>query len=237
MKTLAKKLENQVVVRLFAFMGIGSALSAAVAYLLTIVQEYREFLYVVDAENQMILSTGGWVLLILPLLLYLAIPKERGRMTFGSLMLIFLLFCGLMGAALSSVSIVYIKADIARGLLVSAGAFFCMSLTGAISKRDMISWHCILLTFAWGVVLTLIGYWLFPLNLTDLAVGFISVAVYCSIMAYSGDDVHKIISGASKSPKSKLAVRGALIVYLNFVGLMIKLLRLWENKGEDREKR
>ncbi len=237
MKTLAKKLENQVVVRLFAFMGIGAMLSAAVAYLLTLVQEYREFLYILDADNKMVLSTSGWILLLLPLLLYLAIPKERSKMSFASLLIIFLLFCGLLGAALSSVSIVFIKADIARGLLVSAGAFFGMSLTGAISRKDMISWHCILLTFAWGTILTLAGYWLFPLSLTDLAVGLISVMVYCSIMAYSGEDIHNIIASSEQQLKSKLAIRGALVVYLNFVGLVVKTLRFWQNKGEDKEKK
>lgn len=235
MKTLAKTLENQVMVRLFAFMGIGAALSAIMVNLLTIVQEYREFLYVVDTENQMVLSTAGWILLWLPLLFYLAIPKERGRMSLGSLMLIFLLFSGLIGAALSGIAIVYIKANIAGGLSVSAGAFWGMSLVGAISKKDMISWHCILLTFVWGIVLSLVGYWLFSLSLTDLGVSLILIIVYCSITAYSGDDVHKLISGASKSPKNKLAIRGALIVYLNLVGLVVKLLRFWANKSEEKK--
>ena len=53
MKSLTKKLENRIVVRLFAFMGIGAGLSAAVACLLTRVAEYRDFLAVPDAENNL----------------------------------------------------------------------------------------------------------------------------------------------------------------------------------------
>lgn len=109
-----------------------------------------------------------------------------------------------------------------------------MSLVGTILK-NMISWHCILLTFMWGIVLTLVGYCLFSLSLTDLAVSLILIIVYCSITAYSDGDVHKLIPKANKSPKNKLAFRGALIVYLNFVGLVVKLLRFWSNKSEEKK--
>ena len=86
MKSLTKKLENRIVVRLFAFMGIGAGLSAAVACLLTRVAEYRDFLAVPDAENNLMLSVSGWILLLLPLVLALvhhnrtfAVQKPAGR--------------------------------------------------------------------------------------------------------------------------------------------------------------
>ena len=115
MKSLTKKLENRIVVRLFAFMGIGAGLSAAVACLLTRVAEYRDFIAVPDAENNLMLSVSGWILLLLPLVMFLAVPAERKNLSFAAVLLMFCLFCGLIGAALSGVSLVFVKADVARG--------------------------------------------------------------------------------------------------------------------------
>lgn len=88
MKSLTKKLENRIVVRLFAFMGIGAGLSAAVACLLTRVAEYRDFLAVPDAENNLMLSVSGWILLLLPLVMFLAVPAERKNLSFAAVLLI-----------------------------------------------------------------------------------------------------------------------------------------------------
>ncbi len=105
--------------RLFAFMGGGAAISAATVFLLTAVPEYREFLYVRDAEGLMMLSVGAWILLLLPLMMFLSVPKELKALSFAAVLLIFGLFCSLVGAALSGVAVVYIKADMACALGVA----------------------------------------------------------------------------------------------------------------------
>ena len=223
MKSLTKKLENRIVVRLFAFMGIGAGLSAAVACLLTRVAEYRDFLAVPDAENN---------LMLLPLVMFLAVPAERKNLSFAAVLLMFCLFCGLIGAALSGVSLVFVKADVARGLLTSSVMFFAMALTGAVFRRDMISWHCILLTVVWGTLLTVLGCWLFPSGLTDWAVSMAAVIVYGAVTAYSGEEIERIIADSDRTRLNQLAVRGALAVYLNFIGLAVKVLRFWESRGK-----
>ena len=233
MKTLAKKLENRIIVRLFAFMGIGAGISSAVAYLLTRVPEYREFLCVPNVENELMLTVSGWVLLILPLVMYLVVPKDLTALSFPAVGLIFVLFSGLIGASLSGVALVFIKSDIARGLLVAAGMFLLMSLTGAVFRRDMISWHCILLTAGWGILLSGVGWLLFPCGAVDAAVMFVVVVVYCAVTAYSGGEMLQIIAATEQSRLSQMAIRGALAVYLNFVGLAVKMLRFWQNKGKN----
>lgn len=232
MKSLTKKLENRIVVRLFAFMGIGAGLSAAVACLLTRVAEYRDFLAVPDAENNLMLSVSGWILLLLPLVMFLAVPAERKNLSFAAVLLMFCLFCGLIGTALSGVSLVFVKADVARGLLTSSVMFFAMALTGAVFRRDMISWHCILLTVVWGTLLTALGCWLFPAGLTDWAVSMAAVIVYGAVTAYSGEEIERIIADSDRTRLNQLAVRGALAVYLNFIGLAVKVLRFWESRGK-----
>lgn len=232
MKSLAKKLENRIVVRLFAFMGIGAGISAAVACLLTEVAEYRDFIAVPDAENKLMLSVSGWILLLLPLVMFLAVPADRKKLSFAAVLLMFCLFCGLIGAALSSVALVFIKADIARGLFTSAVMFFAMSLTGAVFRRDMISWHCVLLTAVLGTLLTALGCWLFPTGLTDLAVSMASVIVYGAVTAYSGEEIERIIADSDQTRLNQLAVRGALTVNLNFIGLAVKMLRFWDSRGK-----
>ncbi len=232
MKSLAKKLENRIIVRLFAFMGIGAGISAVTAYILTRVPEYRDFLCVLNVENELMLSVSGWIFLFLPLVMFLAIPKNISTLSFPAVALIFVLFCSLIGASLSGVALVFIKADIARGLIISAGMYFGMSLTGAIFRKDMISWHCILLTALWGIILGACSCLLFPLGVVDIAVVFVTIVVYCAVTAYSGEEMLQIIAASDQTKLNQMAIRGALAVYLNFVGLAVKMLRFWQSKGK-----
>ena len=231
MESLTKKLESRVISRLFAFMGGGAAISAATVFLLTAVPEYREFLYVRDAEGLMMLSVGAWILLLLPLMMFLSVPKELKALSFSAVLLIFGLFCSLVGAALSGVAVVYIKADMACALGVAAGMFAIMAVTEAACRKDMISWYCIVVTALWGLLLSGTVYGLFGLSLIDLAVCVATVVIFCAILAYSGSEIQRIVTAAKPDRLNHTAITAALAVFLNLIGLVVKTLRFWESKG------
>lgn len=218
--------------RVYGYMFLGLIVSALTAAMFAYVPDCREFLYSVGKTGETTLSVSGWILLLLPLVMFLAVPAERKNLSFAAVLLMFCLFCGLIGAALSGVSLVFVKADVARGLLTSSVMFFAMALTGAVFRRDMISWHCILLTVVWGTLLTVLGCWLFPSGLTDWAVSMAAVIVYGAVTAYSGEEIERIIADSDRTRLNQLAVRGALAVYLNFIGLAVKVLRFWESRGK-----
>jgi len=228
MKRLSLKFENRIVSRIFLLLGIGLMLSSITAHILTVVQAYREFLYIADAEGKMFLSASGWILFWLPLMMYLAVPQNFSKISTGAAFIIYLLFCAIVGAALSGIFIVYIKADIAQSLLVTAMTFAVMSFWERVTKRQLMSWQCLLLTAAVGGIITLGMFLLFPAKLTDISVTIATIIVFCCVTAYSGFAVEKIITAATPENSAKTAVEGCLSIYLNLVGLVLQTIRFWK---------
>lgn len=232
MKRLLVKLKNRVISRVFAYLGFGLAISAFTAYVLTTIPEYREFLYVFDAENKMMLSVGGWVMLILPLMMFLAIPQNFRNISTGAVFIIYVLFCSLIGAALSGVCVVYVKIDIARSLFVCAGMFVVMSLFRMLCRKDMLSWTCILLTGFFGVVISFADFFLFSTKITGLTAHVAAVVVFCALLAYSETEIRRITDSGSLRTTNKIAIRCALAIFLNLVGLVLKTIQFWNRKQD-----
>lgn len=234
MKRLSLKFENCIMSRVFLYLGIGLAFSALTAYVLTAVPDYRNFLYVLDAEKHMVLSTGGWVLFLLPLMMFLAMPQDFRHVSTGAVFIIYFLFCCLIGAAVSGISTVYIKADIAGGLFVTAAAFAIMAWLEKIFRKDLMSWHCIVMTALIGFALAIGSFFLFAVKLTDLTATLATIVVFCSMTAYSGYQIQKEIETGKPHEPNKTAVKGALLIYLNLVGLALKTIR-FERHPENRK--
>lgn len=231
MKRLALKFENRIMSKVFLCLSLGLAISALTAYVLTSVAEYREFLYLLDAENEMILSSVGWVLFWLPLVMYLAMPKDFSTLSTGAISLIYLLFCSVIGAALSGISLVYIKVNIAESLFITALAFALMAAWERLFHHELMSWQCILLTAVIGAVLAVGEFLCFDVSLTDFTVTLATIVVFCAVTAYSGYAIWEVIGAGEPQKGRKSAVRGALIIYLNLVGLLLQTIQGWRRKS------
>lgn len=227
MKRLTKQLENRIVTRVYSFMGIGAFVASGVSWLLTSVPAYRNFLYLYDADNRMILSGGGWILLFLPLVMFLSAPRELRKMSFPGVMLLMALFCALIGAALSGVFVVYVKADVSRCLLIAALMFAAVSGTGRFFRHDMLSWQCVVLTVAWGVVLMFAGCLFWPMTSVDVGACTAVIIGICAVVAYSVNDITRIMTAVPAGEFNHVAACCAMRVFFNLVGVVVVVLRFW----------
>lgn len=237
MKRLTKQLENRIVTRVYSFTGIGAFIASGVSWLLSSVPAYRNFLYLYDADNRMILSGGGWILLFLPLVMFLSAPGELRKMSFPGVMLLMALFCALIGAALSGVFIVYVKADVFRSLLIVALMFAAVSGTGKIFRHDMLSWQCVVLTVGWGVVLMLVGHFIRPMTTVDIGACTAVIIGMSAVVAYSVNDIIRIMTAVPAGEFNHTAACCAMRVFLNLVGVVVVVLRFWRGKEKTGDSR
>nr|QIM10620.1 hypothetical protein PlAlph_5120 [uncultured Alphaproteobacteria bacterium] len=227
MKRLTKQLENRIVTRLYSFMGIGVFIASGVSWLMTSVPAYRDFLYLYDANNRMILSDGGWILLFLPLVMFLSAPRELRKMSFPGVMLLMALFCALIGAALSGFFVVYVKADIFRCLLIAAVMFVAMSGTGKVFRHDMLSWQCVVLTIAWGGVLMFASHLIWPMSTVDIGACAAVIIGICAVVAYSVNDIIRIMTAVPSGEFNHIAACCTMRIFFNLVGVVVVALRFW----------
>lgn len=141
---------------------------------------------------------------------------------------LFLLYSLVSGVTLAPVVFAYTSASIAVTFAVTAGTFAAMSLYGYFTKADLTSFGNIMFMGLIGLVIgTLVNifwanetfYWILT---------YLGVAVFTGLIAYDTNKLKNIACGNfDNTTTGKLAVIGALSLYLDFINLFLMLLRFF----------
>ncbi len=154
------------------------------------------------------------------------------RMSFLTATLMFIAYSVVNGATLSVIFLVYDLGSIGLTFLVTAGMFGAMSLYGFVTGRDLSSWGNLLFMALVGVVIaSLVNLFLKSETLMWI-VTYIGIVLFVGLTAYDTQRIKRMIhSGAAvDETMQKLALLGALSLYLDFVNLFLYMLRLLGNR-------
>lgn len=151
--------------------------------------------------------------------------------------LCFILYSVLNGATLSSIFFVYQINSIISIFFVTAMTFGVMAVFGAKTKKNILSWGKYLSMALIGLVIATAVQFLLSFFLKqsfsffDLALNIAGVIIFTLLTAY---DAKKIMVVGEHDDGSetyrKAAIIGALSLYLDFINLFIRLLRLFGKK-------
>lgn len=141
---------------------------------------------------------------------------------------IFFAFAVLMGASLSTIFIVYTKTSIFQTFLTTAGTFGAMSLYGYKTKKDLSALNSFLMMGLIGILIASLLNLLFKSSVVSFFISAIGVIIFTLFTAY---DVQKIKGtynyiGVNSDMSNKIALIGALNLYMDFINLFTYLLRL-----------
>jgi len=145
--------------------------------------------------------------------------------------LMFLLYAVLNGATLSSIFLIYELGSITTTFFVTAGTFGAMALYGATTKRDLTKLGSILVMALIGLIIAAVVNIFLKNGMMDLIISGIGVLIFVGLTAYDAQKIKAMLYGAEVSDATqKLAVLGALTLYLDFVNLFLYLLRFLGNR-------
>ncbi len=161
--------------------------------------------------------------------LVVALSGAINRITSSSAVLMFFVYSALNGVTLSSIFLMYTSASIASTFFITAGVFGVMSVYGYTTGKDLTSWGSFLFMGLVGVVLASVVNIFFNSESIYWAVTYCGVIVFVGLTAYDTQKIKAMAySGAFDDEGGrKLAVIGALQLYLDFVNLFLLLLRLF----------
>ena len=148
-------------------------------------------------------------LIVAELVLVFVLAANIMRMSFLTATLMFIAYSVVNGATLSTIFLVYDLGSIGLTFLVTAGMFGAMSLYGFVTGRDLSSWGNLLTMALVGVILASV-------------VNLFLRSEMIKRMIYSGAEVDE--------PMQKMALLGALSLYLDFINLFLYMLRLLGNR-------
>ena len=150
-------------------------------------------------------------------------------MTSQTATLIFILYSVLNGLTLSIVFLIFTKESIASTFFITAGTFAIMSIYGYFTKNDLTTLGNLCIMGLIGLILaSIINYFILDQTLYWIST-YAGILIFIGLIAYDTQKIKKIniIGNEGTDEDKKEAIIGALTLYLDFINLFLRLLRLF----------
>ena len=177
-----------------------------------------------------------WGLIIAEFGLVIGLSAAINKLSLPMATLMFILYSVVNGATMASIFIIYTATSIASVFLITAGTFAVMALVGYTTKTDLTSLGKMLLFALIGVIIaSLVNTFLIKSTGFELIVSCVCVLIFVGLTAYDAQKIKQMLLMApdASAQMQKLALLGALSLYLDFINLFLALLRIFGGKNSD----
>jgi FtsH-binding integral membrane protein len=174
-----------------------------------------------------------WLVIFAPLALVLFASFKFHSLTSSQIRTFLYVYAGAIGVSLSSIFLIYTAQSIVRIFFITSSTFGLMSLYGYTTKKDLTSFGSFLIMGVIGILIaSLVNIFLKSSGL-QLIISVIAVFIFIGLIAY---DTQKIkenyfqFAHADAEQVNKIALWGALNLYMDFINLFVHLLHLFGDK-------
>ncbi|MEZ0223329.1 MAG: Bax inhibitor-1 family protein [Alphaproteobacteria bacterium] len=159
-------------------------------------------------------------------------PTRLARMSAGEATRMFAIFSGIMGLSMATIFIVFTHESIARVFFITAGTFAATSLYGYTTKRDLTKMGSFMFMGMIGIFFASLINMFFHSAAVHFAVSIIGVVVFTGLAAWDTQYIKESYryNASDDSENNRLAIAGALRMYLNFINLFQSLLHLFGDR-------
>ncbi len=207
---------RQHMLRVYNYMGLGLVVTGLVALLVGTTPA----LYVPIFSTPL-----KWVVMLAPLAFVFFFSFRIQTMSGPAAQMTFFAFCAVMGLSLASVFLVFTGASIARTFFIAATMFGATSLYGYTTKRDLAKFGSFMIMGLIGVMIASIVNIFLGSSALQFAVSVIGIVVFVGLTAWDTQNIkEQYAENYDQESQQKLAVFGALSLYLNFVNIFQLLL-------------
>ncbi|PVX29655.1 Bax inhibitor-1/YccA family protein [Sphingomonas pokkalii] len=170
----------------------------------------------------------GWVVMISPLAIVFAMSFGQNRMSEGTLKALFFAYAGLLGASISTIFVSYTDMSIAQVFFGTAAGFAALSVYGYTTKKDLSGFGTFLIIGLVGLIVASIVNIFLQSGTMSLVISAIGVLIFAGLTAYDTQKIKSIYTYvAGTREEGKVAIMGALNLYLDFINMFLFLLRLF----------
>ena len=190
----------------------------------------NETLQTIIRDNQILF----WGLLIAELGLVIGLSAAINKLSLTMATLMFVLYSVVNGATMSFIFYVYAKSSITNVFLITAGTFAAMALFGYFTKTDLSSMGKILMMALIGVIIASIVNIFTKSEGLSIILNYVGVLVFVGLTAYDTQKIKQMMLMAPDAGEGsqKIALLGALSLYLDFINLFLYLLRIFGSRRD-----
>ena len=170
-----------------------------------------------------------WGLLIAELGLVIGLSAAINRLSLSTATLMFVLYAVINGATMSFIFLAYTSSSVTSVFLITAGTFAAMAAIGYFTKTDLTSMGKILMMALIGIIIaSIVNVFMKSSGLTVI-LNYVGVLVFVGLTAYDSQKIKQMLLMAPDAGETsqKLALLGALSLYLDFINLFLYLLRIF----------
>ena len=170
-----------------------------------------------------------WGLIIAEFALVIGVSSAINKLSLATATLMFILYSVINGALLSYIFILYTASSISTVFFITAGTFAAMAFVGYTTKTDLTSIGKISLMALIGLIIATVVNVFIKSTMFDLIVSYVGVLIFVGLTAYDSQKIKQMLLQAPDAGESaqKVALLGALSLYLDFINLFLYLLRIF----------
>ena len=221
--------------RVYNYMASGLALTGifaiVIAQLSVVTNDAGQIVALTNLGNTLFGSPLKWVVMLAPLGMVFFLSARLHRMSQSTAQITFWIYAAMMGISLATIFIAFTGASVARVFFITAGTFAGMSLWAYTTKKDLSGWGSFLFMGLIGIIIASIVNIFISSSALQFAVSVIGVLVFVGLTAYDTQNIkNEYAEHLDEETAGKLAISGALRLYLDFINLFIMLMHLFGDR-------
>lgn len=175
-----------------------------------------------------------WGIIIAEFGLVIYISARLEKLSLSTATTLFALYSILNGVMLSSIFLLYSTAIISKVFFITAGTFGVTALYGYATKKDLSSLGNILFMALIGLVIATLVNVFMKSAMFDLILSYIGVIIFVGLTAWDSQKIKHMMMVQQDADEGaqKLALIGALSLYLDFINLFLYLLRIFGRSND-----
>lgn len=212
------RLVTQFFHQVYLWMAIGLVWTAIISWMCANVPALRTMM---SPGTLMAAGLGAFVIA-------LVVGRIAARVQLGVSLALFVLYSTLIGFAIGPIWLVYGQNTIGAAFLLTGGIFFVMSLIGFMTKMDLSKVHSVAIMIAIGLfVASIINFWIAS-DMMSWIITYAVVIIFPILIATETKMLKEfaIENGENGIAASRMAVVGALMLYVAFINIFLALLRI-----------
>lgn len=210
----------------FTWMFVALAISALTTYLFTTNATLLQL--IVDPTTGG-LSGLGYIAMFSPLVFAMVMQFGYNRLSYPILIALFISYATVIGISLSLVFLAYTAASVLGVFITSSLVFAVMAVAGYYTHQDLTKMGQILWIGMIGIVIGSFVNYFIGSSQFDYIISYVGVVVFVGLTAYYMQTLKRIGAGIEYGSASgkKLAIIGALVLYITLINLFLSLLRIF----------
>ena len=171
-----------------------------------------------------------WGLIIAEFALVLGVSAAINRLSLATATLMFIAYSVINGALMSYIFLAYTASSVATVFFITAGTFATMAVYGYVTRTDLSSMGKILFMALIGLIIATVVNLFVKSEGFTLILSYVGVLIFVGLTAYDTQKIKQMLmehADSGSEVAQKVALLGALTLYLDFINLFIHLLRIF----------